>query len=215
MAVTVGRSRQPGTGPLVLVVDDSAVVRQALTAILSAAGMQVEVAADPVIAAEKMRRRRPDALVLDIEMPRVDGLTFLRQVMAGDDPVPAVICSSLAGPGTDVAVQALEEGAVAIITKPRIGLKGFLEESATRLVDAVRGAAVARVHRRGSPVGPRLDAGRRRLARGPGQRGRRSHPGRRRPVQRGAGPAGGPEPGLSRTSARVTVAADPWQAGGT
>ena len=159
MAVTVGRSRQPGTGPLVLVVDDSAVVRQALTAILSAAGMQVEVAADPVIAAEKMRRRRPDALVLDIEMPRVDGLTFLRQVMAGDDPVPAVICSSLAGPGTDVAVQALEEGAVAIITKPRIGLKGFLEESATRLVDAVRGAAVARVHRRGSPVGPRLDAG--------------------------------------------------------
>jgi two-component system chemotaxis response regulator CheB len=143
----------------VLVVDDSAVVRQALAAILGAAGMQVEVAADPILAGEKMRRRRPDALVLDLEMPRMDGLTFLRVLMTEETPVPAVICSSLAGPGTETALRALEEGAVAIITKPRLGLKGFLEESATRIVDAVRGAAVARVRPRAAPPPPRQDAG--------------------------------------------------------
>jgi two-component system chemotaxis response regulator CheB len=162
MASSSSSARQAGEagqGPRVLVVDDSAVVRQALTAILSAAGMQVEVAADPLIAAEKMRRRRPDALVLDIEMPRMDGLSFLRELMSGEDPVPAVVCSGLARPGTEVALEALEEGAVAIITKPRVGLKGFLEESAARLVDAVRGAAMARIRRRGPAAPPRLDGG--------------------------------------------------------
>ncbi len=142
-------------GPRILVVDDSAVVRQALLAILSAAGLRVEVASDPIFAAQKIARERPDAIVLDVEMPRVDGLTFLRQLMARPDPIPVVICSSLAEAGSDVALQALEEGAFAIVAKPRIGVKGFLEDSAARIQEAVRGAAHARVRRRAAAPAPR------------------------------------------------------------
>jgi two-component system chemotaxis response regulator CheB len=145
--------------PLVLVVDDSAVVRMALSQILTGAGLRVDVAADPLIAGQKILRERPAALVLDVEMPRMDGLTFLRQVMAAEEPIPAVVCSSLAGAGTDVALQALEEGAVGVITKPRLGVKGFLEDSAARLVDAVLGATRARVRRRAAAPGPAHDAG--------------------------------------------------------
>jgi two-component system chemotaxis response regulator CheB len=141
----------------VLVVDDSAVVRQALSAILGSAGMEVAVAADPVIARHKMRAVRPDVMVLDIEMPRVDGLTFLRELMA-QEPLPVLVCSGLAAPGTEVALQALEEGAVHVVAKPRLGVKGFLEESARDLVEAVRGAAQARPRRRAGPAAPRLRA---------------------------------------------------------
>jgi two-component system chemotaxis response regulator CheB len=129
----------------VLVVDDSAVVRQVMTAILGRArGMSVSVAADPLLAMEKMRRSRPDVIVLDLEMPRMDGLTFLRKVLA-EDPIPVVICSGVAGPGTEASLRALEEGALEIVTKPKLGVKGFLEESAVMLIDAVRGAARARL----------------------------------------------------------------------
>jgi two-component system chemotaxis response regulator CheB len=156
MAPTTASARK---APLhILVVDDSAMVRQALAAILGAAGMRVEVAADPIIAIEKVRRARPDAVVLDLEMPRMDGLTFLRWLMSEADPVPALICSSLAGPGTDVAMQALETGAVGIVTKPQLGVKGFLLDSAEQLAEAVRGAAHARVRRRAAPPPPRQDA---------------------------------------------------------
>jgi two-component system chemotaxis response regulator CheB len=139
----------------VLVVDDSAVVRQALTAVLGAAGMEVETAADPLIAQAKIARARPDAIVLDVEMPRMDGLTFLRIVMTGREPIPVVMCSSLAGPGTDVVLQALEDGAVAVIEKPRLGVKGFLEDSAQRIQEAVRGALHARVRPRAPAPEPR------------------------------------------------------------
>jgi two-component system chemotaxis response regulator CheB len=145
--------------PKILVVDDSAVVRQALTAILSAAGMRVEVAADPIFAAQKIERERPDAIVLDLEMPRMDGLTFLRQLMGRPEPIPVVICSSLAEAGSSVALQAMDDGAVAIVAKPRVGLKGFLEDSATRLIDAVRGAAHVRVRRRAAAPDARHDVG--------------------------------------------------------
>ena len=128
----------------VLVVDDSAVVRTAMTQILGRVGMYVQTAPDPIIALEKMKAARPDVILLDIEMPRMDGNTFLNRVMA-TDPIPVVVCSGLAGPGTEVALHALEEGAVEIVTKPRLGLKGFLEDSATRIVHAVRAAAQARV----------------------------------------------------------------------
>lgn len=130
----------------VLVVDDSAVVRQALSAILGRAGMEVAVAADPVIARYKMAGSRPDVMVLDIEMPRVDGLTFLREIMA-EAPLPVLVCSGLAGPGTEVALQALEEGAVHVVAKPRLGVKDFLQDSTRDLVEAVRGAAQARLRR--------------------------------------------------------------------
>jgi two-component system chemotaxis response regulator CheB len=128
----------------VLVVDDSAVVRSVATHILTRCGMEVTVAADPLIAMDKMAKRRPDVIVLDLEMPRMDGLTFLRRLMA-DDPLPVVVCSSLAGSGTATAFTALEEGAVAIVTKPKLGVRDFLEESAQSFADTVRGAAGARL----------------------------------------------------------------------
>jgi len=133
-------------------------MRQGMTAILSRVpGTTVMVAADPIIAREKMKRTRPDVILLDLEMPRMDGLTFLRQLMASD-PLPVVICSALSGSsGTEVALRALEEGAVEVITKPRLGVQDFLEESATRLVDAIRAASEAhlgRFARRLPPEGP-------------------------------------------------------------
>jgi two-component system chemotaxis response regulator CheB len=130
----------------VLAIDDSAVVRQALSQILGRAGMIVTTANDPIIAMEKMRRGRPDVIVLDLEMPRMDGLTFLHKLMA-EDPLPVVVCSGLAYPGSEVAVRALEEGALDVVAKPRLGVKGFLEESAERIVHVVRAASQARVRR--------------------------------------------------------------------
>jgi two-component system chemotaxis response regulator CheB len=131
----------------VLVVDDSAVVRMALSQILGRAGLLVTTANDPIIAMDKMRREPPDVVVLDIEMPRMDGLTFLQKLMA-ERPLPVVVCSGLAGPGTEVALHALEEGAVDVVTKPRLGVKGFLEDSARRIVHVVRAAGEARVRPR-------------------------------------------------------------------
>ena len=144
----------------VLVVDDSAVVRQALTQILSRAGLAVATAGDPIIAQERIAKERPDVIVLDIEMPRMDGLTFLRRLMASD-PIPVVVCSGLAEEGSEVAVQALEEGALDIVVKPRLGVKGFLEESARRLVHVVRAAAAADLgkRRRGAAPATPLERG--------------------------------------------------------
>ena len=137
----------------VLVVDDSAVVRQVLSSVLTNAGMHVTVAADPLIAIEKMKRGRPHVILLDLEMPRMDGLTFLRKIMA-EDPLPVVICSALASPGSDAALAALDEGALDVISKPGLGVKGFLCDSAIQVVDIVRSAAQARVRRRKLPALP-------------------------------------------------------------
>jgi len=132
----------------VLVVDDSAVVRQVMDAVLSQEGdMDVTVAADPIIAMQKMKQFRPRVIVLDLEMPRMDGLTFLRKIMA-EDPIPTLICSSVAARGTVAAMRALQEGAVGIVNKPKLGVGNFLHESAVMLIDAVRSAAAARVRRR-------------------------------------------------------------------
>ena len=141
-----------GHSPIhVLVVDDSAVVRQVLLAILSEKrGFRVTVAADPLIAIGKMKKFRPDVILLDLEMPRMDGLTFLRDLMARN-PIPVVICSGLTGPRTEAAIRALEMGAVDIITKPKIGVRGFLEESAVLLEDTIRAAATARLRKSHSP----------------------------------------------------------------
>jgi len=138
----------------VLVVDDSAVVRQAATAILSQdPGIVVTVAADPYIALDKMGRSRPDVILLDLEMPRMDGLTFLRKIMA-EDPIPVVVCSGLAARGTDAAIRALEEGAVEVLAKPQLGIRDFLHDSATVLIDTLRGAAAAKVRRRAPAPAP-------------------------------------------------------------
>jgi two-component system chemotaxis response regulator CheB len=132
----------------VLVVDDSAVVRQVMEAVLSQErDMLVRVAADPLIALQKMKHTQPDVILLDLEMPRMDGLTFLRKIMA-ENPVPTLICSGVAARGTEAALRALDEGAVGIVTKPTIGVRNFLHESALILIDMVRSAARARVRRR-------------------------------------------------------------------
>ncbi|WP_407309149.1 chemotaxis response regulator protein-glutamate methylesterase [Pseudomonas sp. nanlin1] len=126
----------------VLIVDDSAVVRQVMQAILEAEpGIRVMGAAsDPLFAIDRMLKEWPDVVILDVEMPRMDGITFLRKIMS-ERPTPVVICSSLTEKGAETTLQALAAGAVDIITKPTVGLKNFLLESANELVHAVRGAA--------------------------------------------------------------------------
>jgi two-component system chemotaxis response regulator CheB len=132
----------------VLVVDDSAVVRRTLEEVL-ASDRDIEVmatAADPYIAADKIRHEIPDVITLDVEMPRMDGITFLQKIMT-QHPIPVVICSGLTEAGSETALRALEYGAVDIILKPRIGTKQFLEESRVRICDAVKAAAQARLGR--------------------------------------------------------------------
>jgi len=118
----------------VYVVDDSAVVRQALMHLLHG-DSEIELmgsAPNPLIAGPVIRKTRPDVLLLDIEMPGMDGLTFPRQVMA-EMPIPTVICSTLTDKGSKVALEALAAGAVAVVAKPRLGLKQFLEDSRREL----------------------------------------------------------------------------------
>ena len=128
----------------VLIVDDSAVVRQVLSAAL-ADDPAIEVigaASDPVFAMERMRAQWPDVIVLDVEMPRMDGITFLKKIMA-ERPTPVVICSTLTDKGAATTMQALEAGAFSIITKPKMGLKQFLQDSSDDLVSTVKAAAQA------------------------------------------------------------------------
>ena len=147
----------------VLIVDDSALVRQTLTAILSADPRitVIGAASNPFAAADHMQREAPDVITLDVEMPRMDGLTFLKKLMS-QHPLPVVICSSMAGAGSETAVRALEYGAVEIISKPRLGTRLYLEESRTIICDAVKAAALAKVKRLPSPpaaaICPRVTA---------------------------------------------------------
>ncbi|MEI7431430.1 MAG: chemotaxis response regulator protein-glutamate methylesterase [Betaproteobacteria bacterium] len=149
----------------VLIVDDSAVVRQVVSqALASDPGIEViGSASDPLFALEKMRSSWPDVLVIDIEMPRMDGITFLKKIMA-ERPTPVVVCSSLAEKGAQATFEALAAGAVAIITKPKIGLKSFLEDSSNDIIQAVRSAAKANVRALRSasmpnnPIRPNLSA---------------------------------------------------------
>lgn len=127
----------------VMIVDDSAVVRKHLTDLLVKAGIKViGAAADPLFAMQRMKMGWPDVVVLDVEMPRMDGITFLKQVMA-ERPTPVVMCSTLTEKGGQTTMQALAAGAVGFVTKPRIGLKDFLEDDSNGIVAAVRAAARA------------------------------------------------------------------------
>jgi len=132
----------------VMVVDDSAVVRQVVAGLLGAtAGMQVIAAvADPLLAIERMKQQWPDVIVLDVEMPRMDGITFLRKIMS-ERPTPVVICSTLTEKGARTTLEAMAAGAVAIVTKPKLGLKQFLTDASDDLVATVKSAARANVRR--------------------------------------------------------------------
>ncbi|MBR9972467.1 protein-glutamate methylesterase/protein-glutamine glutaminase [Magnetospirillum sulfuroxidans] len=130
----------------VLIIDDSASVRQTLSEILED-DPDIKVmgaASDPFVAARMIQEMVPDVITLDIEMPRMDGITFLRKLMH-QRPIPVVMCSSLTEEGSETLMQALEAGAVDVILKPRAGTKQFLLESKIRICDAVKAAAKVRV----------------------------------------------------------------------
>ncbi|MDU8607069.1 chemotaxis response regulator protein-glutamate methylesterase [Pseudomonas syringae group sp. 247E2] len=139
----------------VLLVDDSAVVRQVLVAILNHTPdiHVMGAASDPIFAMAKLAQEWPDVIVLDVEMPRMDGITFLKKIMS-ERPTPVVICSSLTQKGAETSLQALSAGAVEIITKPTTGLKNFLIDSAAELVAAVRAAANSNVKNLGKRTAP-------------------------------------------------------------
>ena len=132
----------------VMIVDDSAVVRQVLSGSLSEhSGIEViGTAADPLFAMDKMQREWPDVIVLDVEMPRMDGISFLKKLMA-ERPTPVVICSTLTEKGAATTMEAMAAGAVAIVTKPQAGLRQFLLEATEELASAIRAASQARLKR--------------------------------------------------------------------
>lgn len=135
----------------VLIIDDSASVRQTMTAILQE-DPEIEVigaASDPFSAARRLQEEVPDVITLDVEMPRMDGITFLKKLMS-QCPVPVVMCSSLTEEGSETLLQAMEAGAVDVILKPRIGVADHLAEHNLQIRDVVKAAAKARV--RGRPV---------------------------------------------------------------
>ena len=137
----------------VLIVDDSAVVRQTLSEIVrSDPGLEViGTASDPYVAAKKMLSETPDVITLDVEMPKMDGLTFLKKIMSLH-PIPVVIISSLTAKGTETGLKALEYGAVEIITKPKMDTRTFIAESKIRLCDAIKAAALVRLKRKNLPA---------------------------------------------------------------
>ncbi|RUO31907.1 chemotaxis response regulator protein-glutamate methylesterase [Aliidiomarina sedimenti] len=138
-------SRESGRVTIaVLIVDDSAVVRQVLQQVLAIEKTieVVGVASDPIFAMRQMGIRWPDVIILDVEMPRMDGITFLKKIMH-ERPTPVVICSTLTEQGASTTMDALSAGAVSIVTKPKVGLKQFLEDASSDLIQAVKTAARA------------------------------------------------------------------------
>ncbi|MTJ81845.1 MAG: chemotaxis response regulator protein-glutamate methylesterase [Telmatospirillum sp.] len=139
----------------VLIVDDSATVRQTLANILET-DPEIEVmgtAGDPFAAARRIAQEVPDVITLDVEMPRMDGITFLRKIML-QHPIPVVMCSSLVEDGSETLMQAMEAGAVEVILKPRVDTRQMLLESQVRICDAVKAAARAQVRRHRAVAGP-------------------------------------------------------------
>ncbi len=137
----------------VLVIDDSALARQTLSKILNS-DPEIEVidtAADPIFAVQKIAKEKPDVITLDIEMPRMDGLTFLRKLMA-QSPIPVVIISSLTQKGAETAIQAIEYGAVEVITKPKLATKEFYEESSILICDAVKAASLSKINKQAAVI---------------------------------------------------------------
>ena len=146
----------------VLIIDDSALVRSTMEQILNS-DSEIEVmgkASDPFIAAEKIKKEIPDVITLDIEMPKMDGLTFLKKIMR-QHPIPVVVISTLTEKGAKVALKALEYGAVEVLVKPKLNTKKLLEESTEKLCTAVKTAAgvkLGRISANQIKVEPKLSA---------------------------------------------------------
>ncbi|MCF8367176.1 MAG: chemotaxis response regulator protein-glutamate methylesterase [Bacteroidales bacterium] len=133
----------------VLIVDDSAVVRQSLAGILESPGF-IEImgtAADPFIAAKKITVEVPDVITLDVDMPRMDGLTFLKRIMS-QHPIPVVMISSLTQQGSVEALKAMDYGAIEVIPKPNLVTREFFEEAKIQIIDAVKAASISKLSRR-------------------------------------------------------------------
>ncbi|HQW19248.1 MAG TPA: chemotaxis response regulator protein-glutamate methylesterase [Rhodocyclaceae bacterium] len=148
----------------VMVIDDSALMRQVICKILEQEpGIEIiGTAADPIIALDMMKNAWPDVITLDIEMPRMDGITFLKKIMR-EHPTPVVVCSSFTEKGAEITMDALASGAVSIITKPKTGIRQFILDAADDLVTAVHAAARANMHNinataKAAPLPPRLAA---------------------------------------------------------
>ena len=138
----------------VLIVDDSALIRQLLTELLST-DPDIEVvgtACDPFVARQRIKELHPDVLTLDVEMPKMDGLTFLEKLMAGH-PMPVVMVSSLTEAGCQTTLKALELGAVDFFTKPKIDLRDEISERAEELVGKVKMASLRALAWRSRPRG--------------------------------------------------------------
>ena len=137
----------------VLVIDDSAVVRQVLGNIINeSSGMEVvDTAQDPIFALQKLEKIKPDVITLDVEMPRMDGLTFLKKLMV-ENPIPVVMCSTLTQKSSDTSIKALHLGAVEIVGKPTSNLKQELQQQRKEIVDAIRAASKARLDRLKPPA---------------------------------------------------------------
>ena len=126
----------------VLIIDDSALVRETLSQILNSDTdiKVIATASDPIFGVKKIKIERPDVIILDIEMARMDGLTFLRKMNETIDPIPCVVCSTMISEGSENAIKAMEYGAAELIQKPALGTRKFLEESKVRICDAVKSA---------------------------------------------------------------------------
>ena len=126
----------------VMIVDDSAVVRKVITEVLEQDHFikVIATASDPIFAMRHLEKQLPDVIVLDVEMPRMDGITFLRKLMS-ENPIPVIICSSLTEKNADTTMQAMAAGAVDILTKPKIGLKAFIQDERLQFIHAVKSAA--------------------------------------------------------------------------
>jgi two-component system chemotaxis response regulator CheB len=130
----------------VLVIDDSAIVRQVLSTMINdTSGMEViDTASDPIFALKKLEKIRPDVIILDVEMPRMDGLTFLKTLMK-ESPYPVVMCSSMTQKSSETSMKALRLGAVEIVGKPTSNLKHELSAQKKLIIDAIRAAAKAKL----------------------------------------------------------------------
>jgi two-component system chemotaxis response regulator CheB len=139
----------------VLVVDDSAVIRQVLTEVINAdPSMEVYAAvADPIFAMKRMEMKWPDVIVLDVEMPRMDGITFLKKIME-EHPTPVVICSTLTEQGAETTMQAVSAGAIEIIAKPKVSAKAKIREESNIITEAVKSAAKANIGKLKKSIAP-------------------------------------------------------------